>query len=344
MQLQIKGKLAATVGLGALALAACATSAQPVPAPAARSIENGPAADYPIVIGDPFTVDGVTYTPVDTMNYDQVGYAALDSESGPGVTAAHRTLPLPSYVEITALDTGRTILVRVERRGPMTNNRLIALSPAAMAQLGAGEGAAIRMRRVNPPEEHRAELRADREAPLRMDTPAGLLEVLKRRLPERGSASLADPRQVEVSGNVPTPGAIATLDPSELDPREDAMIPSDPQEPDEPVSPVDERVEPPVSQPAPMRPDLPMAVEGGPERAPLMVPQDAEGKFAVQLGAFSVRANAERLAREVQGYVEQTGRLSLVKVGPFATRGQAEQALAMLRERGYSDALIRSTD
>ena len=38
---------------------------------------TGPGADYPMVLGAPFTVDGVTYTPVDRLNYDAVGYAAL---------------------------------------------------------------------------------------------------------------------------------------------------------------------------------------------------------------------------------------------------------------------------
>ncbi len=103
------------------------------PAPIARS---GPAADYPVVIGEAFTVDGVTHTPVDRMNYDAVGYAAAGSDGGEGVSIAHKTLPLPSYAEITALDSGKTILVRVERRGPMSNDRLVDLSPGAAAQLG----------------------------------------------------------------------------------------------------------------------------------------------------------------------------------------------------------------
>ena len=223
------------------------------------------------------------------------------------------------------------MLVRIERRGPMTNDRLVSLSEAALAQLGIGEGAPVRMRRVNPPEEQRAQLRAGGEAPPRMDTPAGLLEVLKRRLPERGSAPLGDARQAQVSGTAPVPGAIATLDPDE----EAAVAPTQ-DDPDSSPAPAEDS--------AVTRPELPMAVEGGPARAPLMVPVTADGTYTVQLGAFSVRANADRLAREVQGYVETSGNLALVRVGPFATRGQAEQALAKLRERGYSDAEIRSLD
>lgn len=335
MKLQTRVLFAAGVGLATFALGACASTAQTAPAPAARSIENGPAADYPVVIGDPYEFDGVLYTPLDTMNYDQVGYVSLDADAAAGITGAHRTLPLPSYIEVTALDSGRTILVRLERRGPMTNDRLLALAPAAMAQLDASEGAPIRMRRVNPPEEHRAELRAGREAPLRMETPQGLLEVLKRRLPEQGSAPLGDPRQAQVSGSVPTPGAIATLDPNE-----EAQMPEEsPEEVPEEVE-----VETPAAPPRIERPELPMAVQGGPEPAPLMVQPADDGKFAVQLGAFSVKDNAEALAKKVQGYVEASGNLALVRVGPYATRGQAEQALAMLRERGYRDALIKTLE
>ena len=323
---------AALAGLVSFGLGACASTTQDAPAPAARSIGNGPSADYPIVIGDLFTIDGVTYTPLDTMNYDQVGYVTVDESGTKGITGAHRTLPLPSYIEVTALDTGRTILVRLERRGPMTNERLLALSADALGQLGADEGAPIRVRRVNPPEEHRAELRAGREAPLRMDTPQGLLEVLKRRLPERGSASLGDSRQAQVSGAMPAPD-IATVDPDE-----EAAMPSPPQEID-----TDDDAQP-AAESEVLRPELPMAVDGGPTPAPVMVETAEDGKFAVQLGAFSVRSNADGLARRVQGYLETSGNLTLVRVGPFATRGQAEQALAMLRERGYSDAEIRLLD
>lgn len=317
-------------GLGLLTLGACASSAKPTPGAVAPVQTTGPAADYPVVIGDPFTIDGTTYTPVDTMNYDRVGYATADQGSV-GVTGSHRTLPLPSYVEVTALDTGRTILVRLERRGPMTNDRLLGLSDTALAQLGVGEGAPIRMRRVNPPEEHRAELRAGREAPPRMETPQGLLEVLKRRLPEQGSAPLADPRQSEVSGTAPSAEAIARLDPNEQ-----AAVEPKPEESEEQPAP------PPSERPG--GPELADAFEGGPARAPLMVPVAEEGKFVVQLGAFSVRANAEKLARDVQGSITTSGSLAIVRVGPFATRGQAEEALAKLRARGYSDALIRTLD
>ena len=53
---------------------------------------NGPAADYPVVVGDPFTVDGVTYTPKDSMNFDAVGFAAASAaiRASTSSSAGHR--------------------------------------------------------------------------------------------------------------------------------------------------------------------------------------------------------------------------------------------------------------
>ncbi|MDE2303227.1 MAG: SPOR domain-containing protein [Sphingomonadales bacterium] len=153
---------------------------------------NGPDADYPRIVGDPYVVDGKSFTPVDTMNYDAVGYADLGGEGGSAIAGAHHTLPIPSYVEVTALDSGHTILLRLTRRGPMTGTDLIALSPGAAAQLGlSGPRAAVRVRRVNPPEPERALLRAGSVAPLRMATPQSLLAVLRRKLSPDDSVELA---------------------------------------------------------------------------------------------------------------------------------------------------------
>jgi rare lipoprotein A len=191
---------AAPLALLAL-LSACGGGALADSAPALAT--TGPAADYPMVIGAPFTIDGVTHTPNDRLNYDAVGYAATGSDGGTAVSAAHRTMPMPSYLEVTALDTGKTVLVRVERRGPMTNALLVELSPGAASQLGvAGKPRApVRVRRVNPPESERALLRTGQPAPARMDTPKSLLAVLTRKL----EAQDGGPIPVAVASPVPTP-------------------------------------------------------------------------------------------------------------------------------------------
>lgn len=315
---------ACALGLS-LALAACGGGDRPQLAsgePAAAQA-NGPAADYPMVLGDAFTIDGVEHVPTDVMNYDEVGYLAADGEAA-GVTAAHKTLPLPSYVEVTSLESGRTILVRVERRGPMTNDRVLALSPDALAQLETGEGAAVRARRVNPPEVQRAELRADRAAPPRMATPETLLGVLRRKLPQGGSASLAGATPPPVPSGVQAPGKSA---PAALGAAEPAPAPPRPV-PKEALAlaPLDDA-----------RPGAAAVRDPQPSAAVAAAPA---GAFVVQAAAFASEDNADRAAKALDGFVSPSGRFFRVRTGPYETRGQAEAALAKVRAAGYSDAKV----
>lgn len=279
---------------------------------------NGPQADYPMVLGAPFEVDGVTYTPADTMNYDAVGYAA-GTVAGSGISGSHRTLPLPSYVEVTSLDTGRTILVRLERRGPMTGSLLIELSPAAAAQLGivGAPRAPVRVRRVNPPEPERGALRAGQSAPLRMDTPPSLLTVLKRRLEQQGAGTL-----VSRPGPMPMPDKLPVLPAKPVVPP--AAAPA--------IMPPKPAPQPVVAAKAEPAPPRPVARPAAPA---------AKAAWTVQLGAFGDRARAAGLAKRAGGRVEPAGAVWRVRVGGYATRGEADAALAKLRAAGYSEASVQ---
>lgn len=286
-------------------LAACASGG----GGALQSVDRaGPAADYPMVIGAPFTIDGVTWTPADTMNYDQVGHASVEAGAA-GISAAHRTLPLPSYAEVTSLETGRTILVRIERRGPMDNGQLIALSPAAVAQIGAtADRLPVRVRRVNPPEPERALLRSGQPAPARMDTPKSLVAVLARKLSPQPSATPANLPAVAA----PAPEASASPD------RTPSAVPKAPvagKPPAQPVPPAPGRAEPPAARP-----------------------------LVIQVAAFSTRERAEASARRTGGEVSPVGKLWRVRKGPFSTRSEAEAALARVRSAGYGDARILRAD
>jgi rare lipoprotein A len=68
------------------------------------------------------------------------------------MTAAHKTLPLPTYVEVTNLSNGRSVVVRVNDRGPFHQNRIIDLSYAAARKLGVvgGGTAPVEVRAINP--------------------------------------------------------------------------------------------------------------------------------------------------------------------------------------------------
>lgn len=193
-----------------LATAGSAVASGP-PEPATTGLRaTGPEADYPVLVGAPYSIAGTAYKPEDVLNYDAVGHLAADQAGGSAISGAHHTLPLPSYVEVTSLETGRTILVRLERRGPMSSNALVALSPGAMSQLGASSATPVRVRRVNPPEDQRALLRAGRAAPLRMDTPMSLVSVLKRRLQAPAPVSApAAPVRPAVGVEKPAPARVA---------------------------------------------------------------------------------------------------------------------------------------
>lgn len=276
----------------------------------ANASKTGPAGDYPMVLGAPFVVDGVTYTPADTLNYDSVGYA--QAGGGDGVSGAHRTLPLPSYVEVTSLETGRTILVRLTQRGPMSGSDLVALSAGAWAQLGASPGARlpVRVRRLNPPETERAVLRAGAQAPARMDTPPGLLSALKRKL---GIGPVVAPALAE-----PVPPKV---------------------EPKTPAKPA--QAKPAPAEPTLARSDAAVAKSApSPATAKVETAIASSKGFYVQVGAYSTRARAEAAAKATGATVSAAGKLWRVRAGPHKDRGQADAALAKVRAGGYADARV----
>ena len=304
-------------------LAACgqghANSAPPASVPVQpRGI--GPAADYPVVLGAPYTVDGVTYTPEDKLNFDSVGYATVGA--GEGVTVAHRTLPLPSYAEVTSLQSGKTILVRVTRRGPMSGSQVVELSPDAAVQLGVtGDHSPIRIRRVNPPEQERAALRAGGQAPARMDTPIGLVNVLRRKLdptltPLVAPGAVAPPVVVPIAASTPV-----------------AAPPAQPK----PVAKAPVVAPPKATAPKAPAPKAPPATKPAPAVKP-------EAGLYVQVGAFSTQERGAIAAKKAGGSVSPAGKLFRVRVGPFSGRGEAEAALAKAKAAGYTDARIQRAD
>ncbi|MBY0394536.1 MAG: SPOR domain-containing protein [Novosphingobium sp.] len=311
----------------AMVLALGAGLADPVTArdrKAAAPDVSGPAGDYPVTLGEPFVVDGVTYTPADTLNYDAVGKAVAmgTDEGGAGrINGAHRTLPVPSYVEVTSLSSGRTILVRIDRRGPMSGEGLVALSPMAWSQLGLpGDASApVRVRRVNPPEPERALLRTGQAAPQRMDTPPGLLAALRRKLglePPVGDLPVTI-RPAEVAPGAPKPPA-----------------------PAKPAVKIAKKPTPePQVKPAP-KAEVATAPKPAAPPEPPKRPAAAAGRYYVQIGAFSQRGNAEAAARKAGGSMVQAGSLWRVRSGPFSAGDEAERGLAKARAAGYAGARI----
>lgn len=115
--------------------------------PFAQDATSPRARDYKL--GAPYSVSGMVFVPRHEPAYDRVGVASWYGGNFNGrrtsngeiydmwrLTAAHPTLPLPSYVYVTNLDNSRTILVRVNDRGPFVGGRLIDLSRYSARVLG----------------------------------------------------------------------------------------------------------------------------------------------------------------------------------------------------------------
>lgn len=108
----------------------------------------------------PYTVMGSRYFPIqDARKYKMTGTASWygtkfhgrDTANGEtfdlyGMTAAHKTLPLPSYVKVTNLENGRSVTLRVNDRGPFYSDRIIDLSFAAAKKLGYAEKGVARVK------------------------------------------------------------------------------------------------------------------------------------------------------------------------------------------------------
>ena len=351
----------AFVVVATLALAACSTGPQPkrgADAPAARtSAGDTPAISPPVASknargggyyqddgpGDnpppnldqladatprvapyasganrPYNVFGTDYVP-DTSNrpYKQRGIGSWYGRKFHGqrtssgeiydmyaMTAAHPTLPIPSYARVTNVTTGKSVIVRVNDRGPFLHNRIMDLSYAAAYKLGyAGAGSAM----------------VEVEHLLPRDIAAG---------------TIAEPPVIvaaaarTANGN-DAPPVIPTAIPS-------ASIATSPAGPLVAASG-------PVAAALLLDPAMPADLLPSPDTvAPPVLPTTAGAAgFYLQLGAFRARNGAESFSALIARRLEpglaalvkiaEINQLWRVRIGPYATRSQADSVAANLR-------------
>ncbi len=293
-------------------------------------------SDLPVKIGDSYAVGGKTYTPEDVVSYDDVGYASFYGEELAGqatangeifnpvaISGAHKTLPLPSYVEVTALDTGRTILVRLNDRGPFANDRVIDLSAGAAKQLGILEQgvAGVRVRKVNPPEQERAVLRIGQPAAERIDTPDSLLRVLRdklAKLPKPSSVRLVTATPITTPAKMPTVATPAARpQASQGDDRFIREGAGAPAQPNQAASP----------QPTQMA------------RPPI---KESAIQYFVQVASFSSKARAQEYAGKLgpNASISASNGVFRVRFGPYSNEADGQRGLATAKQRGYSQARL----
>ncbi|MHC5307292.1 septal ring lytic transglycosylase RlpA family protein [Bartonella sp. LJL80] len=153
----------------AIALSACANSAKdvanslvkktnvdsareygaiPIPKPAMTKTSDVVRGGGRAIVGTPYRVRGKWYYPKEEHGYQKIGRASWYGSTFHGrltangetydmhhLTAAHPTMPLPSYARVTNLENGSSVIVRVNDRGPYAKDRIIDLSKQAAKML-----------------------------------------------------------------------------------------------------------------------------------------------------------------------------------------------------------------
>lgn len=148
------------LSIGALvitvALSGCADTRGPA---STRDTPSAPNGVGRYKVGKPYQIKGAWYHPAEDFEYEEVGMASWYGRQFHGkstangeiydmndMTAAHRTLPLPSVVRVTNLDNGRTVKLRVNDRGPFAHGRIIDVSRRAAQMLGFKEKGVTRVK------------------------------------------------------------------------------------------------------------------------------------------------------------------------------------------------------
>ncbi len=279
------------------------------------------------VTGSAYRVDGVWYQPREDPTYDQVGTASWYGELFHGrrtangeiydmdrLSAASPTLPMPVYARVTNLENRRSIIVRVNDRGPYRSDRIIDLSRRSAEVLGfRGKGTApVRVQYLA-------------RAPLNGDD-----SYERRYLASQGWAQFASQGRATVPGVVGSIAASTRPQP----PRQLPVVASG-------GTPVPRQAAPGgVPQ---LRWQASTRVPAG--HSPR---EQLGGRLLIQAGSFRSEDNAERARALLGGIapvevapVEVGGEtLFRVRVGPFADETAASAALARVTEAGYQGAKI----
>lgn len=238
--------------------------------------------------------------------YDAVGYATIftGKTSPDAIAAAHPSLPVGSFAEVTSTTDGKTIVVIIDAPMQPAPGYIIALTPGAFRLLGADSSApaGVRVRRINPLGADQQALREGRAAANPIDAPLVLLTALRRRLP-------AMPRGLAVSK--PVPLAVPRAAPPRGSTGPGALYP------------------------------VPGSVTGSvTDRASGRPAQVPTSGFYVQVAALSNPTRANELAQQLAGQVRVSGGIYRVRLGPFADSATADRARAQAAQAGYGDARI----
>ncbi|EBY1144147.1 endolytic peptidoglycan transglycosylase RlpA [Salmonella enterica] len=306
--------------------------------------------------------DGKSYKIVqDPSRFSQAGLAAIyDAEPGSNLTAsgemfdpmqltaAHPTLPIPSYARITNLANGRMIVVRINDRGPYGTDRVISLSRAAADRLNTSNNTKVRIDPIivapdgslsGPGMACTTVAKQTYALPPRPDLSGGMGSASSAPAQPQGDVLPVSNSTLKSDDTTGAPvsssgflGAPTTLAPGMLESNEPTPAPQP-----APVSA-------PVAAPATATP-VSAPAAAAPVSAPVSAPAAAaSGRFVVQVGAVSDQTRAQqyqqRLSQQfsVPGRVIQNGAVWRIQLGPFASKAEA----SALQQRLQTEAQLQS--
>ncbi|EBG9600627.1 endolytic peptidoglycan transglycosylase RlpA [Salmonella enterica subsp. enterica] len=306
--------------------------------------------------------DGKSYKIVqDPSRFSQAGLAAIyDAEPGSNLTAsgemfdpmqltaAHPTLPIPSYARITNLANGRMIVVRINDRGPYGTDRVISLSRAAADRLNTSNNTKVRIDPIivapdgslsGPGMACTMVAKQTYALPPRPDLSGGMGSASSAPAQPQGDVLPVSNATLKSDDTTGAPvsssgflGASTTLAPGVLESNEPTPAPQP-----APVSA-------PVTAPATATP-VSAPAAAAPVSAPVSAPAAAaSGRFVVQVGAVSDQTRAQqyqqRLSQQfsVPGRVIQNGAVWRIQLGPFASKAEA----SALQQRLQTEAQLQS--
>ncbi|WP_170209347.1 septal ring lytic transglycosylase RlpA family protein [Variovorax guangxiensis] len=359
-----RSALGATLIAAALALVGCASGPK-----GTSSGRDGPPARPPSNLGSvpdaeprveavrssggtskPYTVLGRSYAPItDDRPFRESGLASWygtqfhsrSTASGEpydmyAMTAAHKTLPLPSYVRVRNPANGREAIVRVNDRGPFHDGRVIDLSYTAALKLDLLRGVApVEIERITNEDIRTGAWRRGGDAMLAAVPAAG---------PSARSSATPAPGTSAASSSVPVPTAwradVAAL-PVDAPPQPAVTSAS------APPAPLIVNDLPPLS---PLTPPLAAPAASAPvDAVPAANDAVPAAGYWVQLGAFRERDGAEALRTRASRGLPTLAPLLRVftdadthrlQAGPFATREAASVAVAQLRDEMRMAAIV----
>ncbi|EHZ4452619.1 endolytic peptidoglycan transglycosylase RlpA [Salmonella enterica] len=310
--------------------------------------------------------DGKSYKIVqDPSRFSQAGLAAIyDAEPGSNLTAsgemfdpmqltaAHPTLPIPSYARITNLANGRMIVVRINDRGPYGTDRVISLSRAAADRLNTSNNTKVRIDPIivapdgslsGPGMACTTVAKQTYALPPRPDLSGGMGSASSAPAQPQGDVLPVSNSTLKSDDTTGAPvsssgflGAPTTLAPGVLESNEPTPAPQ--------PAPVSAPVAAPATAPATATP-VSAPAAAAPVSASVSAPAAAaSGRFVVQVGAVSDQTRAQqyqqRLSQQfsVPGRVIQNGAVWRIQLGPFASKAEA----SALQQRLQTEAQLQS--